>query len=140
MISVSDLPTLNATLNGTSGLLLVLGYVFIRRKQTNVHRVCMLGAFSASVLFLISYVIYHWYAGSKSFPGQGWVRPVYFSILISHVVLAAAIVPMALITLGRAWKEDFKRHRRIARWTLPIWLYVSISGVVVYLMLYRVEY
>jgi len=140
MISVSDLPALNATLNGTSGLLLVLGYLFIRRKQTNSHKVCMLGAFSASVLFLISYVIYHWYTGSKSFPGQGWVRPVYFSILISHVVLAAAIVPMALITLGRAWKEDFKRHRRIARWTLPIWLYVSISGVVVYLMLYRVEY
>ncbi len=140
MISVSDLPALNATLNGTSGLLLVLGYLFIRRKQTNSHKVCMLGAFSVSVLFLISYVIYHWYAGSKSFPGQGWVRPVYFSILISHVVLAAAIVPMALITLGRAWKEDFKRHRRIARWTLPIWLYVSISGVVVYLMLYRGGY
>ena len=140
MISISDLPHLNATLNGTSGILLVLGYLFIRRKQTNTHRVCMLGAFSASVLFLISYVIYHWYAGSRSFPGQGWVRPVYFSILISHVVLAVAIVPMALITLGRAWKEDFERHRRIARWTLPMWLYVSISGVIVYLMLYQARY
>jgi putative membrane protein len=140
MISVSDLPTLNASLNGTSAVLLMVGYFFIRRKRIVFHKICMLGAFATSALFLISYVVYHYHVGSKPFAGQGWTRPLYFTILISHVLLATAIMPMSLITLGRAWREEFDRHRRIARWTLPLWLYVSISGVIVYLMLYGIRY
>jgi uncharacterized membrane protein YozB (DUF420 family) len=140
MPSVSDLPALNATLNAISGILLVFGYGFIRQKRVNAHKFCMVGAFFTSVIFLISYLVYHWHVGSKPFSGSGWVRLVYFPILISHVVLAAMIVPMALMTLWRAWKEDFDRHQRIARWTLPMWLYVSITGVVVYVMLYQMSY
>lgn len=140
MLSVSDLPALNASLNATSGILLVFGYVCIRQKRVDAHKLCMVGAFFASVIFLISYLVYHWHVGSKPFTGSGWVRPVYFSILISHVVLAAAIVPMVLVTLWRAWKEDFDRHQRIARWTLPMWLYVSVTGVMVYVMLYQISY
>ena len=140
MLSIADLPTLNATLNGVSGILLVLGYVFIHQEKANGHKICMVGAFLASIIFLISYLFYHWHVGSKSFSGSGWIRPIYFSILISHVVLAAVIVPMALMTFWRAWKEDFNRHRRIARWTLSMWLYVSVTGVMVYLMLYQISY
>lgn len=138
MLSVYDLPALNAALNSASALLLAGGYLFIRRRNVPAHRACMLAAFGVSVLFLISYLTYHYQVGSVPFGGRGWVRPVYFAILLTHTVLAAAIVPLALITLYRALKERFDRHRRIARWTLPLWLYVSVTGVVVYLMLYRI--
>jgi putative membrane protein len=138
MISLSDLPSVNATLNGISALLLTTGYIFIRRKKVDAHRVCMLSAFTFSVLFLISYVIYHKEVGFTRFSGEGWVRVVYFSILIPHTILAAvALVPLALITLYRALTGRFDRHRRVARWALPIWLYVSITGVLVYWMLYH---
>ena len=136
-MSVTDLPAVNATLNGLAAVLLVCGYVLVRRKQFEQHRRAMLGAFATSVLFLISYVVYHANAGSRPFPGQGPIRSVYFTILITHVILAAAIVPMALVTLSRALGRRYDAHRRIARWTLPVWLYVSVTGVVVYLMLYR---
>jgi uncharacterized membrane protein YozB (DUF420 family) len=128
---------LNATLNGTAALFLLAGYAFIRRRQIGAHRACMLSAFAASALFLVSYVVYHASAGSKPFPGTGPARVAYFVILITHVVLAAAIVPMAIVTLSRALRERFDRHVRIARWTLPVWLYVSVTGVVIYVMLYR---
>ena len=137
MFEISDLPTVNATLNTISGILLTVGYVFIRQRKIAAHKKCMLAAFAVSVLFLISYVIYHANAGSKSFTQQGWVRPVYFTILISHIILAFAIVPLALRTLYLAWREKFDKHRRIAKITFPIWLYVSITGVIIYLMLYQ---
>lgn len=137
-MNVTDLPALNATLNATSALLLLLGYFFIRRGQVGRHRLCLLAALTTSALFLVSYLVYHYHTGSKPFPGQGWIRPVYFGILLSHTVLAALIVPMALMTLSRALKGSFDRHRRIARWTFPLWLYVSITGVIIYLMLYRI--
>jgi len=121
----------------TSGLLLICGYAFIRRRNIDAHKVCMLGAVFASALFLTSYGIYHAHAGATKFAGTGWVRPLYFAILISHSALAALIVPMVLVTLFRALKGDFQRHRAIARWTLPIWLYVSVTGVLIYLMLYH---
>jgi uncharacterized membrane protein YozB (DUF420 family) len=136
-MSVADLPALNAALNATAATLLVIGYRLIRRGRINEHRRVMLAAFTASTLFLISYLVYHANVGSRPFPGQGGVRVVYFTILITHVVLAAVIVPMALITLTHALRERFDRHRRIARWTLPLWLYVSVTGVIVYLMLYQ---
>ena len=136
MISVSQLPTLNAALNSLSAVLLFAGYLFIRAKNREAHRRCMLAAFACSMLFLISYLLYHFQVGSVGFKGQGWIRPVYFTILITHTILATAVVPLALITLVRALREKFDAHRRIARWTLPIWLYVSVTGVVVYLMLY----
>jgi putative membrane protein len=136
-MSVSDLPALNATLNGVAALFLLAGYVFIKRRQIPVHRTCMLSACAASALFLVSYVVYHANAGSKPFPGTGAARAVYFFILITHVVLAAAILPMAIVTLSRALRERFDLHVRLARWTLPIWLYVSVTGVVIYGMLYR---
>jgi uncharacterized membrane protein YozB (DUF420 family) len=137
MIDVSALPTVNATLNACSGALLVLGYRYIRQRRIAAHRACMLAAFGVSVLFLISYVVYHAQVGSKPFPGVGWIRAVYFSVLIPHVLLAAAIVPLAIVTLRRGLRMDVARHRRIARWTLPIWLYVSVTGVIVYWMLYH---
>lgn len=133
----SVLPMLNALLNGTSATLLTAGFLFIRRKRVAAHRACMLSAFGVSTLFLVSYVVYHAQAGSVPFHGKGWIRPVYFTLLLSHIVLAAAIVPLALTTIYRAWTERFDRHRRIARWTLPIWLYVSVTGVLVYWMLYH---
>ena len=136
-MSVSDLPALNATLNAIAAVLLVIGYVLIRRGRIQQHRRVMLAAFTTSALFLVSYVIYHANAGSRPFAGQGAIQIVYFAIQISHVILAAAILPMALITLTHALRARFDRHRRIARWTLPIWLYVSVTGVVVYLMLYQ---
>lgn len=136
-MSVSDLPELNATLNAIAAVLLVIGYVLVRRGYVQYHRRVMLAAFTTSALFLVSYVIYHANAGSRPFQGQGPIRAVYFTILITHVILAAAIVPLALITLSYALRARFDSHVRIARWTLPIWLYVSVTGVVVYVMLYR---
>ena len=131
------LPHVNAVLNGTSGLFLLMGFFFIRRKSIKNHRACMIGALTASSLFLVSYLVYHAQVGSVRFQGEGWLRPVYFTILISHSVLAAAIVPLALVTVRNALKERFARHARIARWTFPIWMYVSITGIIVYLMLYH---
>lgn len=135
-MTVSGLPTLNALLNASSGLLLVAGWLMIRTRRVAAHRACMVSAFVVSTLFLISYLVYHAQVGSVPFQGTGWIRPVYFSILISHIILAACIVPLAVTTLLLAWRERFSAHRRLARWTLPIWLYVSVTGVVVYLMLY----
>jgi uncharacterized membrane protein YozB (DUF420 family) len=137
MISIGDLPTLNAVLNGTSAVLLAFGYLFIRRKKVNLHKACMVSAFVISTLFLVSYLIYHYHAGSKPFPGEGWTRPLYFAILISHVILATVTLPLSIVTLARGLRGRFEKHRSIARWALPIWLYVSVTGVVVYLMLYR---
>lgn len=136
-MTVTDLPALNATLNAISFILLVTGYVFIRRKEWRKHRACMIAALVTSGLFLTSYVIYHAQVGSVPFKGTGWIRTVYFSVLIPHVILAAAIVPPVLITVSRALSAKYDKHRRIARWTLPIWLYVSVTGVIVYLMLYQ---
>ncbi|MCS7264738.1 MAG: DUF420 domain-containing protein [Armatimonadetes bacterium] len=137
MIEVRDLPTVNALLNGTSACLLILGYAFIRKGKIDAHRACMLAAIVTSALFLVSYLIYHSQVGATKFTGTGWVRPVYFTILISHTVLAAVIVPMALITIYRAFRNEFQRHRKIARWTFPLWLYVSATGVLIYFMLYH---
>ena len=136
-MSVTDLPALNATLNAISFVFLVTGYIFIRKRQWRKHRACMIGALIMSALFLTSYVIYHLQVGSVPFRRTGWIRTVYFAVLIPHVILAAAIVPLILITVSRALSSRFDKHRRIARWTLPLWLYVSVTGVVVYLMLYQ---
>ena len=136
-LSVSDLPLVNASLNGLATILLVIGYVCIRQRRIAAHRAVMVAAFATSVLFLISYLVYHAHAGSRPFPGRGTIRVIYFTILITHVVLAATIPPLAGITLWRAYHGRFDRHVRIARWTLPLWLYVSITGIVVYLMLYQ---
>ncbi len=135
-VGVSDLPTVNAALNAVSACFLIAGYVFIRRMEIRRHRICMILALATSTLFLGSYLVYHYQVGSVSFTGQGWVRPVYFSILISHIILAALILPLALVTLYRALRADFARHRRVARRTLPVWLYVSATGVIIYSMLY----
>ncbi len=137
MLSLAQWPALNALLNGLSAALLATGYVFIRRKQVAVHRLFMGAAFTTSTLFLVSYLGYHYHVGATSFRGQGWIRPVYFFLLLTHTGLAGLIVPLALITLSRALRGQFDRHRRIARWTLPIWIYVSVTGVVVYAMLYH---
>ncbi len=135
-MSLRDLPTLNALLNATSAFLLMAGVRRIYVKNVEAHKRCMVSAFIVSTLFLISYLIYHYNVGSVGFTGEGWIRPVYFTILITHSVLAVLVPPMAVITLYRAWRGDFERHRRIARWTYPIWLYVSFTGVAVYLLLY----
>jgi putative membrane protein len=132
-----NLPALNAILNATSAILLTIGWILIRRGRWRQHRAFMIAAFCTSVVFLISYLTYHARAGSKHFPGQGPIRVVYFAILLTHTVLAAVIVPLVLVTLSRGLSSRFDRHRAIARWTLPIWMYVSVTGVVVYLMLYR---
>jgi uncharacterized membrane protein YozB (DUF420 family) len=136
-MSVTDLPALNATLNGIAGAFLLYGFYCIRRGRIERHRRAMLAAFTTSTLFLISYVIYHANVGSRPFTGVGPIRLVYFTILITHIVLAAAIVPMALVTLKRGLVRDDARHRRIAKITWPIWMYVSVTGVVIYVMLYR---
>jgi len=135
---VAALPALNAFLNGTSAVLLVAGWRFVRRRNIAAHRACMLAAFCVSVLFLVSYVTYHALAGSRPFGGPEWARWVYYPVLISHIVLAAAMVPFVLTTLYRALSADFARHARLARLTLPVWLYVSVTGVAVYGMLYHV--
>ena len=137
MITVHDLPTVNATLNATAAVLLMAGYILIRRRQITAHRRVMLTAFAVSVVFLICYLIYHAQVGSVHFPGTGAIRTVYFTILITHTILAACVPVLAIITLNRALKARFDKHRQIARWTFPIWLYVSVTGVVVYVMLYH---
>jgi uncharacterized membrane protein YozB (DUF420 family) len=136
-MSITDLPALNATLNAVAAVLLLIGYREIKQGRMARHRAAMIGACTISALFLISYVTYHAHAGSRPFTGQGPIRILYFTILISHVVLAAAILPLALVTLTRALRERFDRHAALARWTLPIWLYVSVTGVAVYFMLYH---
>jgi uncharacterized membrane protein YozB (DUF420 family) len=136
-MTLADLPALNASLNATAAVLLVAGYFLIRAGRVRAHRAVMISACAVSTLFLTSYVIYHANIGSRPFPGRGPVRSIYFTILISHVLLAASVPPLALITLSRGLRSHFDRHVRIARWTLPIWLYVSVTGVIVYLMLYR---
>ena len=138
MLSIASLPSINAALNATSAVLLMVGYYCIRKRRQQAHRACMLAAFSVSVLFLVSYVIYHFHAGTTRFPGQGWIRPVYFALLLSHTVLAALVPFLALLTLSRALRRQFDRHRAIARWTLPVWLYVSVTGVMIYWLLYHV--
>lgn len=132
-----DLPAVNAALNGTCTVLLLIGYALIRRKNVPAHRAVMIAAFVVSVLFLASYLTYHALRGSTRFTAEGPVRYLYFTILITHVILAAVNLPMVLITLYRAARGQFERHRRIARWTFPIWLYVSVTGVIVYFMLYH---
>ncbi len=137
MITLSDLPTVNASLNTISTILLTIGFLMIRRRKIVAHRNCMIAAFVVSGLFLTSYLIYHYHAGSTPFEGSGWIRYVYFAVLIPHIILAASILPLALITLYFALRKRFTKHRRIARWTLPIWLYVSVTGIIVYWMLYH---
>ena len=139
-MDVSALPTVNAGLNATAALLLVAGYVLIRSGKRDAHRAAMLAAFTCSVLFLCSYLFYHYHAGSTRFPGTGLARTIYLSILLTHTILAAAVPFLAAITLMRALRERFSAHRAIARWTLPIWLYVSVTGVVIYWMLYRMSW
>lgn len=129
---------LNAILNGTSAILLVAGYSAIRAGKMAIHKRFMIAAFAVSAVFLASYLIYHYRVGHVVFHGQGWIRPVYFVLLTSHTILAIVIVPMVLVTLRRAWLEKFDKHRLIARWTLPLWFYVSVTGVVVYLMVYQI--
>lgn len=136
-ISLSALPATNAVLNGASATLLLAGRMLIHRGRMAAHRACMIAAVVTSTLFLTSYLYYHAHVGSVRFPGQGWARPVYFSILISHTLLAAAVPPLVLITLWRGLSARFDRHRRIARWTYPVWMYVSVTGVVIYVMLYQ---
>ena len=141
---IFTLPHVNALLNMTSGLCLITGYIFIRCRRINAHRASMIAAFVASIMFLISYVTYHSLRayslgfGPKKFEGEGFIRPVYFFILITHTILAVVIVPFVIVTLRRGLKRQDARHRRIARWTFPLWLYVSVTGVVVYVMLYQI--
>ena len=140
MLQVQDLPTLNATLNAVAAVLLVIAYVLIRRRRLVAHRNVMIAALICSVLFLTSYLVYHSQVGSKHFPGTGTARTVYLAILLTHTVLAAAVPFLATITVWRAGRKRYALHRKIARWTLPIWLYVSVTGVVVYWMLYRMSW
>jgi len=136
MPALHSLPAINASLNGLSAVLLLLGFIFIRARRISAHRASMLTAFTCSTIFLISYLYFHFHAGVIRFGGQGWIRPVYFTLLTSHTVLAVVIVPLVLITLSRALRERFDLHRAIARWTFPLWLYVSVTGVIVYWLLY----
>jgi uncharacterized membrane protein YozB (DUF420 family) len=136
-VTVSDLPALNATLNATSAVLLITGWILIKRGRIQAHRNVLLAACTTSVLFLISYLVYHAQVGSVRFTKLGPIRTVYFTILLTHTVLAVAIVPMVLITLSRGLRARYDTHRHIARWTMPLWLYVSVTGVIVYVMLYR---
>jgi uncharacterized membrane protein YozB (DUF420 family) len=136
-VTVSDLPAVNATLNATSAILLCIGWILIKRGRWTAHRAVMIAAFCTSVLFLISYLTYHAQVGSVRFTKSGAIRTVYFTILLTHTILAVTIVPLVLVTLSRGLSKRFDRHRAIARWTLPLWMYVSVTGVVVYLMLYR---
>jgi putative membrane protein len=139
VIPLSDFPVLDAALNAASALLLGLGFFFVRRRQVRAHKLCMLSAFSTSTLFLICYLWYHAHHGVTHFAGGGAVRAFYFGLLGSHTILAGVIVPLVLLTLYRAFRRRFGLHRRIARWTLPLWLYVSVTGVVVYWMLYHLH-
>jgi uncharacterized membrane protein YozB (DUF420 family) len=136
-VTLQDLPTVNAGFNTLCTIFLLTGYVMIRKKNIAAHRACMLTALGCSVLFLVGYLTYHFQVGTTHYQGEGVLRPIYFTVLLTHTVLAVAIVPMVIITLIRALRERFDKHKAIARWTLPIWMYVSVTGVVVYLMLYR---
>lgn len=136
-MEIADLPALNAALNATATIFLTAGYVMIRQGRRALHKKCMLTALAASALFLASYLVYHYHVGSRPFPGRGVIRGIYFAVLISHVVLAATILPLALATTVRGLRAQYDRHVRIARWTLPLWLYVSVTGVVIYVMLYQ---
>ena len=136
-MTVHDLPAVNATLNGLSGILLAIGYILIRTRRIELHRKVMIAAFITSSLFLVCYLVYHAQVGSVRFTRQGFVRPLYYTILITHVTLAASVVPLAIITLTRGLKGRFVQHKRIARWTFPIWMYVSVTGVLVYVLLYQ---
>jgi putative membrane protein len=136
-VTIHDLPAVNATLNATSGILLLIGYVLIRARRIDLHRKFMIAAFTASSLFLVCYVIYHAQVGNVRFTRQGLVRPVYFTILITHVSLAFLVLPLAIVTLSRGLSAKYQAHRRIARWTFPIWMYVSVTGVLVYVLLYQ---
>jgi uncharacterized membrane protein YozB (DUF420 family) len=138
-VTLRDLPTLNAALNATAALLLLAGWRLIRHGRRDAHRLAMLGAFSVSALFLVSYLVYHFEVGSVRFSGQGPIRAVYFAVLLSHTVLAVAIVPLVLVALARALRGRFEAHRAVARYALPLWLWVSVSGVAVYWMLYRLD-
>jgi putative membrane protein len=135
-MTVHDLPKVNATLNGLSAILLAFGYFFIRRKNIAAHKVCMISAFTTSVIFLICYLTYHYFVGVTRFRDPAWFKPIYLTLLFTHTVLAVVIVPLILVTLNRALKARFELHRRIARWTWPLWMYVSVTGVVVYYILY----
>ena len=137
-MTISDLPVLNACLNATSTVFLSFGYYFIRAKKINAHRNCMIGALTASTLFLISYITYHAFAGRTVFKDPAWFRPIYLTILLTHTILAVVIVPLVIITLSRALKQRFEPHKRIARWTWPIWMYVSVTGVLIYFLLYQI--
>jgi uncharacterized membrane protein YozB (DUF420 family) len=137
VISVHDLPAVNASLNAVSGVLLLCGYALIRQRRIDLHRKVMLTAFATSSLFLICYVVYHAQVGSVPFPRHGIVRPIYFAILITHIALAATVPPLAIVTLTRGLKGRYPQHRTIARWTFPIWMYVSVTGVLVYVLLYQ---
>ena len=136
-MNAANLPTLNAALNSLSACLLIMGYVEIRRGNRERHKRWMIGALAASILFLVSYLIYHAEVGSIPYPHHDWTRPVYFAILIPHILLAAANVPFVLIIVRRAWRGDFERHRRLARWVWPSWMFVSVTGVIIYFMLYH---
>jgi len=139
VIGARDLPAVNAALNGAASVLLVWGYTLIRRRRIQAHQRVMLAAFAVSVLFLVSYLVYHSQAGSVRFQRTGLIRTIYFTVLLTHTVLAAAVPVLAVLTLRRALQERFDRHRRLARWTLPIWLYVSLTGVIIYVMLYQIR-
>jgi uncharacterized membrane protein YozB (DUF420 family) len=139
-LTVHDLPAVNASLNALSGVLLLIGFVMVRSGRIAAHRRIMIAAFATSSLFLICYVVYHAQVGSVRFTRQGLVRPLYFTILITHVTLAAAVLPLAILTLSRGLKARYAPHRRIARWTLPIWMYVSVTGVLVYVLLYQPDW
>jgi uncharacterized membrane protein YozB (DUF420 family) len=136
-VTVHDLPAINASLNALSGILLAIGYALIRTRRIQHHRRVMIAAFVSSSLFLVCYVVYHAQVGSVRFTRQGFVRPLYYTILVTHVTLAAAVLPLAILTLSRGLKARYPQHVRIARWTLPIWLYVSVTGVLVYVLLYQ---
>lgn len=138
-LGVHDLPVVNATLNGLATVLLITGYAFVRQGKINAHHRVMLTAFTVSCVFLVCYLVYHWSVGSVRFDKPGWVRVVYLWILGTHTVLAATVPVLTILTLRRALKAQYDRHRAIARWTLPLWLYVSITGVVVYVLLYQVK-
>jgi len=136
-VTLSDLPALNACLNGLSTVLLTAGFIFIKRKNERAHRLCMLGALLVSSLFLTSYLYYHFHAGRTTFP-EHWFRPYYLAILLTHTVLAVVIVPLIIAAVTQAFRGRFQSHKRIARWTWPLWMYVSVTGVIIYLLLYQI--
>ena len=137
-MTFSDLPAINACLNSLSTIFLTLGFIFIRQKKIEAHRNCMIAAFCTSTLFLVSYLTYHHYAGRTEFKDPQWFRPIYLAILATHTVLAMAIVPLVLMTLNRSFKARYELHKKIARWTWPIWMYVSVTGVLIYFLLYQI--